>query len=110
MMEVAPNDGMRIQLAIPESKASHIEVGDKGYFAAGTRPSDSHNFVISKITPSTTVVNGENVILAEATVDGNSDWMKTGMKGYANIRTGWKPVWWVLGHGFYDKLRLGFWL
>lgn len=110
MMEIAPKDGMRIQLEIPESKATLVKVGHEGYFAASTRPGDSHKFVITKITPSTSVADGKNVLLAEAQVEGNSDWMKTGMTGYANVRAGWKPVWWMLGHSIYDGMRLRFWL
>ena len=110
LIQVAPTQGMRIELQIPESKASLIEPGYEGYFSSGARPSDRHKFKITKITPATTVVNGENVVLAEAEVSGDSEWLRTGMTGYANVRAGWQPVWWITTHKFFDSLRLGFWL
>jgi hypothetical protein len=51
-----------------------------------------------------------NVVVAEANVEGDSQWMRSGMKGYAQIDAGWSPVAWIVGHGFWDSLRLGFWL
>jgi len=56
------------------------------------------------------MVNGQNVVLAEAEIEGQSDWMRSGMSGYANVKAGWQPVWWILGHRVIDGLRLGFWL
>ncbi|MEM7782976.1 MAG: HlyD family efflux transporter periplasmic adaptor subunit [Planctomycetota bacterium] len=110
LMQIAPNQGMRVELHIPESKASLIQVGQSGYFSAGTRPGDRHRFEIVKVTPATEIVQGKNVIVAEAMVQGDSDWMKTGMAGYARVHTGWQPVWWILTHPITDRLRLGFWL
>ena len=110
LLEVAPADGMKIQLEIPESKASLIKVGHEGYFAAETHPADNYKFKITKITPSARVMDGKNVIVAEAEVEGDSKWMRSGMRGYASVRTGWQPVWWIFGHKIIDSLRLGFWL
>lgn len=110
LLEIAPTAGMMIQLHIPESQAGLVKIGHEGTFAAESRPADNHKFKITKITPSARVMDGKNVIVAEAVVEGDSDWMRTGMKGYANVKTGWQPVWWILGHNVLDRLRLGFWL
>ena len=110
LLEVAPADGMKIQLEIPESKASLIKVGHEGIFAAETHPADNYKFKITKITPSARVMDGKNVIVAEAEVEGDSKWMRSGMRGYASVRTGWQPVWWIFSHKIIDSLRLGFWL
>ena len=110
LIQVAPTEGMRIELQIPESKAALIQPGYEGYFSSSARPSDRHKFKITKVTPATTVVDGQNVVLAEAEVSGDSEWLRTGMTGYANVRAGWQPVWWMTTHGIIDRLRLGFWL
>lgn len=110
LMEIAPSEGMRIQIEIPEEQASLIKVGYVGSFSAGARPGDRHEFKITKITPSTTIRNGKNVVMGEAEVTGNSEWMRTGMTGFASVKAGWQPVWWMTCHRFMDKLRLGFWL
>lgn len=110
LIQVAPTEGMRIELQIPESKSTLITPGYEGYFSSGARPSDRHRFKIVKVTPSTTIHNGQNVVLAEAEVEGDSEWLRTGMTGYANVHAGWQPVWWLTTHGIIDRLRLGFWL
>ena len=110
LIQVAPTEGMRIELQIPESKAALIVPGYEGYFSSSARPSDRHKFKITKVTPSTTIHEGENVVIAEAEVSGDSEWLRTGMTGYANVRAGWQPVWWLTTHGIIDRLRLGFWL
>ena len=110
LIEVAPTEGMRIELQIPESKATLIEPGYEGYFSSGARPSDRHKFKITKITPATSVMDGKNVVIAEAEVSGDSEWLRTGMTGYANVHAGWQPVWWMTTHKIIDGLRLGFWL
>ena len=110
LMEVAPAGCMKIQIQIPESQATLIKPGFEGVFAAGSNPADSHPFKITKVTPSTEIVDGQNVIYAEAEIGGQSDWMRSGMSGYAKVEAGWQPVWWIFGHRAIDSLRLGFWL
>lgn len=110
LLQVAPAGSMKIQIKIPESKASLIKPGHEGYFAAGSNPADRHAFTITKVTPSAQLVNGKNIVFAEAEISGQSEWMRSGMSGYAKVRTGWQPVWWILGHGVIDGLRLRFWL
>ena len=110
LAEIAPLEGMRIKLHIPESKATQVKVGTTGYFAAASQPGDKHPFKIVAITPSTEIVDGKNVMVAEAQVDGKSDWMRSGMKGYAHVNSGWSPVIWILGHNIWNSLRLGFWI
>lgn len=110
LMEVAPAGNMKIQIQIPESKATLVKPGHKGVFAAGSNPGDRHAFTITKVTPSTDLVNNQNVVLAEAEIEGQADWMRSGMTGYAKVKTGWQPVWWILGHRAIDGLKLGFWL
>jgi len=110
LMEVSPAGSMKIQIQIPESKAGLIKPGYEGVFAAGSNPADKQKFRITRITPSTELVDGKNVVMAEAEIEGQSDWMRSGMSGYAKVKAGWQPVWWILGHGIVDGLRLRFWL
>jgi multidrug resistance efflux pump len=110
LLQVAPTDGMKIQIKIPESQANLVKTGHEGYFAASSNPSDRHRFKITKITPSTQLINGSNVVMAEAEISGQADWMRSGMSGYAKVRTGWQPVWWILGHRVFEGLKLRFWL
>ena len=110
LAEISPGDGMRIMLHIPESKATHISLGDTGYFAADSHPGDKRHFKIVCVTPSTKIVDGQNVIVAEAEVEGDAEWLRSGMKGYAQVNTGWSPVIWIVSHKFWNALRLGFWI
>ncbi|MEM7457056.1 MAG: HlyD family efflux transporter periplasmic adaptor subunit [Planctomycetota bacterium] len=110
LMEIAPQSGMTIRLQIPEEKASYVRPGQTGSFAPESSPGSRHQFEITCVTPATTIHDGRNVVIAEAVVDGDREWMQSGMSGHAIVRSEWKPVWWLMGHGIINGLRKGFWL
>ena len=101
---------MTIRLQIPEDKAAYVRPGQTGRFAPESSPGSRHKFEITSVTPATTIHDGRNVVIAEAVVEGDSEWMQSGMNGHAIVSSEWKPVWWLLGHGVIDRLRKGFWL
>ena len=110
LAEIAPVGGMKLKIQIPESKANEIQIGATGYFVAESNPAEYRSFKIVRTIPSTEIVDGRNVIIAEAEVIGACDWMKSGMKGYAKVDLGWSPIIGIVGRDFWDALRLGFWL
>lgn len=110
LFEIANNEQMRIELAIPESTASYIESGQNCKFVLASHPGSRLNCKIERVTPSTMTVDGRNVVMAEAIVESEKEWLQSGMEGVAKVKTGWQPVWWVTTRSVLDQLRLGFWL
>ena len=110
LFEIASSDQMRIELAIPESTASYIKPGQKCQFVLASHPGSRMACEIERVTPSTVSVDGRNVVMARALIDGDEEWLQSGMEGVAKVKTGWQPVWWVTTRSMLDRLRLGFWL
>jgi biotin carboxyl carrier protein len=110
LLEFVPQGDWSIELEIPESVAVDMEVGLCGTFVCNARPDESTHCEIIQVQPSTEPRNGKNIFLAEASVEGNPEWMRTGMEGVATIEVGNRALWWVCLHRMIDFLRLNCWL
>jgi len=49
------------------------------------------------------------VFLAKAELNADAQWLKSGMQGFARVKTVSKPVWWVSLHRVIDYARINFW-
>lgn len=110
LLEFVPEGDWSIELMVPEATATELEVGFEGRFACNARPDEPLDCRIVRIRPSSKPVDGMNVFIAEATVEGNPRWMRVGMEGVAQIDAGKRRVCWVALHRIIDYLRLNFWL
>lgn len=110
ILAFAPTDAWSLDLQIPEHVARHIQSGQTGTFAAVSHPNQKLNYVIESVSGAASVVDGENVFVATAKIDGDSDWMRFGMEGVAATDTGKRPVIWIAMHRVWEIARLKFWL
>jgi hypothetical protein len=110
LLEFVPQGDWSIELEIPESVAVDMKVGLCGTFVCNARPDESTQCEIIQVQPSTEPRNGKNIFLAEASVEGNPEWMRMGMEGVATIEVGNRTLWWVCLHRMIDFLRLNCWL
>lgn len=110
LLEFVPHGDWSVQLLIPETMADELQVGFAGRFACTARPDEVLSCRIVRIHPSSTPVDGKNVFIAEAQVEGNPAWMRAGMEGVARIDAGRRRVWWVALHRVIHFVRLNFWL
>ena len=107
LMRVAPKEGWFVQLKIPDSMSTYVKSGQIGQFASVSRPGDRQKVRVTRVVPSAEVVDGKNLFIAEADVEGDAEWMRAGMEGVAKIKTGWQPVWWIALHRITDPIRMG---
>ena len=110
LLEFVPEGDWSIELLVPEATATDLKVGLEGRFACNARPGELLACKIVHVRPSSEPVDGKNVFIAEATVEGNPAWMRAGMRGVAQIDAGKRRVWWVVLHRIIDYVRLKFWL
>lgn len=110
LLEIANEDRWHLEVEIPESKAIHIKKTQRGTFQSAARPDRQLECEVTKVSPSSEVLNQRNVFVAEAVLHKRDEWMKLGMEGNVCLNTGQKPVWWVYGHPFLDFVRLKLWL
>ena len=110
LFTLASDEGWQLELEIPESDVSYVKEGVVGRFASMARPEEPHEFSISHISPSAEMAGVNNVFMAKADVDLSQEWVRSGVRGLANVQLGKRASWWVLFHGAGDWLRLNFWL
>lgn len=110
LLEFVPEGDWSVELLVPETMATKLEVGFEGRFACNARPGQPLKCKIVRIRPSSQPVDGKNVFIAEATVEDNPVWMRSGMEGVAQIDAGRRRVWWVGLHRIIDYVRLNLWL
>ncbi|MEA1950177.1 MAG: HlyD family efflux transporter periplasmic adaptor subunit [Planctomycetota bacterium] len=110
LLEFVPEGDWSVELLVPETMADELSVGFEGRFACNARPGEPLECKITRIRPSSEPVDGKNVFIAEASVEGNPAWMRAGMEGVAQIDAGKRRVWWVALHRIIDYMHLTLWL
>jgi RND family efflux transporter MFP subunit len=84
LFEIAPLTGYRLILQVNESEIAHVREGQRGVLLLSAVP-DRFNFVVRKITPLSTAVEGKNCFRVEAYVDKVSGQFRPGMQGIGKI-------------------------
>ncbi len=110
LLELVPEGDWSVELLVPEATVDELHAGFQGRFACSARPGEPLECKIARIRPSSEPVDGKNVFIAEASVEGNPPWMRAGMEGVAQIDAGRRHVWWVALHRIIDYVRLNLWL
>lgn len=110
LFEIAPLTTWTLELHVPEGAAADVAAGQAGLFAGFARPNQQVAFHLDRVLESAQVVDGRNVILAEADVEPQAEWLRPGMEGVARVQIGSRRIWWVALHRTMDYLRLNFWL
>jgi biotin carboxyl carrier protein len=109
LFEVAPLEGMILEVSVPDREIRHVEPGMTVSFrleAEGGRRRESQ---LESLHPAAEVAEGTHVFIAEAPLENHDGFLRPGMKGEARVLSGRKPVAWVFFHGLWEYLRLKLW-
>lgn len=110
ILSFAPLDDWQIEIRIPENQARYFQQNQTGCFAPAANPNHKLNYTITSISGSAELIDGKNVFVATAHVDGEADFFRQGMEGIARTHTGWQPIPWILLHRLFEYGRAGFWM
>ncbi|QDS90145.1 multidrug resistance protein MdtN [Rosistilla ulvae] len=110
LVTFAPGERWVVEIMVPDHVAPYVAQDQSGVFRAYSHPDQSIPFKIDWVGGAAQVVEGKNVFIAEAELESQTDWMKSGMKGVGRIAAQRKAVWWVTMHGLVDYLHMKFWL
>ncbi|MEM7476193.1 MAG: efflux RND transporter periplasmic adaptor subunit [Planctomycetota bacterium] len=110
ILSFAPMDQFELEIHVPEHTSRHIVADQKGVFASAGDPGNDMNFRVMSISGSAELVDGQNVFIARAELDGNSDKLRQGMEGFAKAHVGWRPIPWLAFHRIYEYACSHFWL
>lgn len=110
VLSFAPMDQFELEIRIPEYNARHIATSQSGTFVSTADPSKQIDFTIDHVAGSAKLVDGKNVFIAKAKLNGVSEYFRQGMEGYAKPKVGWRPVPWLVFHRVYEYACSHFWL
>ena len=110
LLEIAKQENWHLEIDVRDNDAPYIAKSQLAEFQSSARPDQHQKCKVSKISPSSQVVRNKNVVITEAMMLDQQDWMKLGMEGHIRIDTGKQPVWWVYLHPVLDYVRLKLWL
>ncbi len=110
LFKIAPSEGWRLEIRVPEAEVNNVASGMVGHFASHSRPEDSFDFEIARVAPAAESIAGSNVFTVEANCDVSADWARPGMAGFASIDAGERTPVWILTHRALDFARMHLWL
>jgi multidrug resistance efflux pump len=114
LFEVTPLESLRAELLVPEDQIFDISVGQEGYLATVSYPSQRIKFIVERVNPMAEVVNNRNIFkvrvrLLETHPETHS-WMRPGMEGVAKISIGKRRYVWIWTRRIVNWLRMKLWL
>jgi len=110
LFEVTPLESIRSELMVPEDQIYDIKVGQEGYLATASYPSQRIKFEVERISPMAEVVNKRNVFKVRVRLLENPPWMRPGMEGVAKISIGKRHYVWIWTRKIVNWIRMKLWL
>ena len=110
ILSFAPLDDWQLEIRVPENQARYFRQNQTGCFAPAANPGRKLNYTIANISGSAELIDGKNVFVATAQINGDADFFRQGMEGIARTHTGWQPIPWILLHRLFEYGRAGFWM
>ena len=105
LFEVAPLKTMVAEIGIPEAEIQYVKCDDSVTLKINSFPFGKWSGEVKQIHPSTEIIGGETVFVAEVEIDNASGELRPGMEGSAKISTRWSPLGWNLFHSAWESLR-----
>lgn len=109
LFEVAPLEEYRVIAEVDERDISEIAVGKESELLLPSMPDEVSAFVVSKITPVSTAIEGRNYFRVEGQLLNVSTGLRPGMEGIGKIHIDRRKLIWVWTHEMVDWLRLQIW-
>jgi biotin carboxyl carrier protein len=110
LFEFAPSGALRVEIAIPDRDVHRMQAGAHGTFASLAKPDVRIPIVIDRIRGGAELRDGENVFVAEAELDADAPWLRSGAEGFARIDTGTAPPWRAWLRRAIDFVRIKLWV
>lgn len=108
LFQISPLSSYRVILMVNDSDISYVHRGEKGALLVSALPEKFH-FVVSKVTPVTTVSDGMDCFRVEARLQGASADLRPGMEGVGKIRVGRGRLISIWTSSLRNWLRLKLW-
>jgi multidrug resistance efflux pump len=110
LFEISPLESLRAQLLVPEDEIVDIDIGQEGYLATVSFPTQRIKFVVEQINPMAEVVNNRNVFKVRVRLLQTHQWMRPGMEGVAKVSVGKRRYIWIWTRRVVNWIRMKLWL
>lgn len=110
LLSFSPMSAFKLEIRVPEHQARYIQASQQGTFAPTANPSEVMTYTVDRVAGSAELIDGQNVFVATAIVDGKSDDFRYGTQGFARTSTGYRPIPWITFHRIYEYACANFWL
>ena len=105
LYEIAPLNPLRIELAIPDTDVACVETGMSVWIVLDGLHSEPLEAHVERIRPRSEIRDGENVFVADASVNNSNGRLRPGMLGTARIISHQRKLGWVLFHKPWNAVR-----
>jgi biotin carboxyl carrier protein len=85
LFEVAPDDSLWAEVAVPEDRVRDVTKGQKGFLASAGYPGNYVPFHVQRISPIAEVVDQQNIFKVRVELDKHQPALHPGMMGIAKI-------------------------
>ena len=109
ILQFAAHGAWLLEIEVPDDIANYVAANQPGTFSAASYPAEKQSFKLKHIDGAAVTVQDRNIFMAQAPLESQPEWMKSGMEGTARIETVSRPVWWVVMHRAVDWARMNFW-
>ncbi|MBE3069311.1 MAG: efflux RND transporter periplasmic adaptor subunit, partial [Planctomycetes bacterium] len=110
LFEVAPLEGLRAELAVPEDQVADLEVGQEGELATTSFPDVRTRFVVERINPVAEMVEQRNVFKVRVRLVDRDPRLRPGMEGVAKVDIGRRRYLWIWTRPIINWVRMKLWI
>jgi RND family efflux transporter MFP subunit len=96
IMELVSTDSVSVDVAVPERDISLLRVGDPARVKLDSFPARTFSGRVGVVSPASQVIGDDRAFYARITVPNPEGRLRSGMQGYGKIRTGLRPLGYVI--------------
>lgn len=104
LMEVAPLKTLTLKIDVPERDVAYVKPGQGATIVLDGNPFDAIHGEIDLVHPTSEVRDHRNVFVSEVTIENATRTLRPGMRGFAKINEGWRPLGWIMLHRPCEKV------
>ena len=109
LYEVAPIDKYRVILKVDDRDIGLISIGQQGQLRLAGAPDQLIGIQVDRVTPVSTIEEGQNYFRVEAVMATDSDLLRPGMEGVTQIEIGQAKKLWIWTRRIVEWLRMLTW-
>lgn len=103
LYEIAPLDKVRVEVAIPDEDASHVEPGMTVEVRMDALAGEVLSGTIERVRPRSEIRNEDNVFIAEIVLNNPDHKLRPGAEGHARVISSRRCLAWVWFHRAWEK-------